>query len=206
VWVKICGITRLEDAVAASQFGADAIGFIFAPGPRRVSVETARAISSSVKGQVSRVGVFVDADREDVERVAEYCGLDAVQLHGKEEPGFCESLSVEVIKAFRISRPEDVREAASYSCDRVLLDGYFGSGNGKPAYSRQDVELFLPRRQVVVAGGLDSSNVKETVGTMRPFGVDVASGVESSPGIKDPVLLYRFIEKARRANYEVIGN
>lgn len=204
MWIKICGITRLEDAVAAFRFGADAIGFIFADSPRRVTPERAREISRSMPRGPSRVGVFVDSTLDEVERTTEYCGLDLVQLHGHEDEEYCASLGEHVIKAIRLNGNADLLHAGVYGGRTLLLDGYSSGGNGHEGepYERL-VRLLAPGRTLIVAGGLDPGNVREAVSSLKPYGVDVASGVESSPGVKDHALMYSFIERARKAEYEV---
>lgn len=204
MWIKICGITRLEDAVAAYRFGADAIGFIFADSPRRVTPDRAREISRSMPREPSRVGVFVDSTLDEVERTTEYCGLDLVQLHGHEDEEYCASLGEHVIKAIRLNGNANLLQEGAYSGMTLLLDGYSSGGNGHEGepYERL-VRLLAPGRTLIIAGGLDPGNVAEAVSTLRPWGVDVASGVESSPGVKDHALMYSFIERARKAEYEV---
>ncbi len=204
MWIKICGITRLEDAMAAYRFGADAIGFIFADSHRRVTPEHAREISHCMPHRISRVGVFVDSTPEEVRETVEYCDLDLVQLHGHEDEEYCASLGEHVIKAIRLNGNADLLQAGVYSGRTLLLDGYSSGGNGHEGepYERL-VRLLAPGRKLIIAGGLDPGNVAEAVSTLRPWGVDAASGVESSPGIKDHALMYNFIERARKAEYEV---
>ncbi|MBU4175065.1 MAG: phosphoribosylanthranilate isomerase [Actinobacteria bacterium] len=203
MWIKICGIKRLEDAVAAYRFGADAIGFIFADSPRRVTPERAREISRCMPYGLSRVGVFVDSTPDEVRETAEYCGLDLVQLHGNEDEEYCESLGDGVIKALRVNEETDVLQAWGFGNRPLLLDGYCSGGNGAQKRYTCLLALLKPGREVIVAGGLDPGNVAKAVSTLRPWGVDVASGVELSPGVKDHALMYSFIERARKAEYEV---
>jgi len=203
VWIKICGIKRLEDAVAAYRFGADAIGFIFAESPRRITAEHAREISRRMPYGLSRVGVFVDSTPDEVMETVEYCDLDLVQLHGNEDEEYCCLIEKEVIKALRVNEETDVLQAWGFGDRPLLLDGYCSGGNGARKRYSCLLALLKPGREVIVAGGLAPGNVAEAVSTLRPWGVDVASGVELSTGVKDHALMYSFIEKARKAEYEV---
>ncbi len=211
MWIKICGITRLEDALSATRFGADAVGFVFADSPRQVTPWRARAITRELPGSLAKVGVFVDSPPGEVLRIAEYCGLDLVQLHGAEEPAFCAALGDRAIKALRVADRSDLLRARDYPCRAVLLDGYNGANGGREDGDGTRVDWRILRvikiaSPVIIAGGLDPGNVAGAVRETRPYGVDVSSGVEHSPGIKDPVLIYKFIERARKADYEVNEN
>jgi phosphoribosylanthranilate isomerase len=207
MWIKICGITRLEDGLSAARFGADAVGFVFAKSPRRITPDQAHEISSRMPGRPARVGVFVDSPPEEVMSIAEYCGLDLVQLHGNEDAEYCEALGDKAIKALRVTQKSDLLKARDYRCRAVLLDGYArtngGNGNG---IDWRMLRVIKSGRPVIVAGGLEPGNVASAIRETHPYGVDVSSGVESAPGIKDPVLMYEFIERARKADYEVNHN
>ena len=202
VRVKICGITNLEDAVLAVKSGADAIGFVFYPSSKRyVSLEKAREISRDLPPFVFRVGVFVNESFESVLNTASFVGLNAVQLHGDESPEFCEKLNekIMVIKAVGISERADVERALEYGKFPVLLDtkvpGYGGSGR------TFNWSLVLPYRDrfryLILSGGLNPENVEEAIEMVKPFAVDVSSGVEISPGKKDHKLVEEFIKKAK---------
>ncbi len=207
MWVKICGITRLEDAVEAARFGADAIGFVFAESPRWVSPDLARDISRRTPDGPAKVGVFVDSPVEEVLETVRYCGLDLVQLHGDEDEDYCAKLGDIAIKAIRVNGSVDVARARSYPCHALLFDGFDREkrgGTGK-TFDWTVLRLLDDKRRIIVAGGLTPDNVGKAVKAARPYGVDVSSGIEKEPGIKNPVLMYRFIEKARRADYEVNG-
>ena len=213
MWIKICGITRLEDALSAARFGADAVGFVFADSPRRVSPVQARDIAGEMPGRPARVGVFVDSPPEEVLRIAEYCGLDLVQLHGNEDAEYCDALGDRAIKALRVVQKSDLLKVRDYRCRAVLLDGYAkttnsgnGNGGGGAGIDWKMLRVIKSGRPVIVAGGLQPGNVAAAVKETHPYGVDVSSGVESAPGIKDPVLMYEFIERARKADYEVNDN
>jgi phosphoribosylanthranilate isomerase len=201
VRVKTCGITNREDALAAIEAGADALGFNFyGRSPRYVAPELAREICSHVPEAVCRVGIFVNAGREDVASVVRRVGLTAVQFHGDETPDDCRGWSCKVVKALRVSDKTAVTAARAYDVDYILADahveGAFG-GSGK----RVDLALLeeLDPERLIVAGGLTPDNVAEVVRRLRPFGVDVASGIERSPGKKDWERMRRFIANANAA-------
>ena len=198
VRVKICGITCREDAVAAVDAGADALGFVFAGGPRRVTPEVVRDICRGLPPHVTRVGVFVDDDVEKIRGVLDSCGLDRAQLHGNEGPEVLEALGTRAYKAFRIGmvgRCEPAMDGYAQA-EWVLLDALVDTvagGTGQTcdwdtARSIADV------RPVILAGGLDPENVGRAIDHVRPRGVDVSSGVEQSPGRKDSLRIREFID------------
>ncbi|HHW42965.1 phosphoribosylanthranilate isomerase [Desulfofundulus thermobenzoicus] len=199
--VKICGITDLETALLAAEAGADALGFVFAGSPRYIAPETARRISRALPPFVTRVGVFVDAPLETIREMVHFCSLDAVQLHGQEPPEYCRLLPCRVIKAFRIEDGGGLPDFAGYPADAFLVDtavpGKAG-GTGRTFNWQLVAGLNLPR-PLILAGGLNPENVGRAVSTVRPYGVDVSSGVERDgrPGIKDPDKIRRFIAAAR---------
>lgn len=202
VVVKICGVTRPEDAEAAVAAGADWIGLNFWPRSRRhVTVERALEIVAAIPGDVKRVGVFVNAAAPHVGDVAARVGLDLVQMHGDEDPLYCRGLGRPYVRALRVSSEGDLRAIEAYDTDLFLLDapseGYGGSGKvfdwSLVAAAR------APGRRILVAGGLTPENVARAVRQVRPFGVDVAGGVEAAPGVKDRDMLRRFVEAARGA-------
>ncbi len=199
--VKICGITRLEDALAAVRLGADALGFNFWPRSKRyLPPAEARAIVRRLPPLVTAVGVFVDPTRDEVVRAVEASGVYVAQLHGDEPPELCLSLPVPVLKAIRVVDNNSLAALASYEVRGFVLDtpssGYGGSGRTFNWSLVAEVARELP---IVLAGGLTPENVGEAVRTLRPWAVDVASGVESSPGVKDPEKMRRFIENVRGA-------
>ena len=203
--VKVCGITNLEDALAALEAGARLLGFNFyARSPRYVTPEEARRIVERLPGGVTCVGVFVNESAPaEVERAARESGVGAVQLHGDETPEFCRGLSgVETIKALRVGPGYSAEEAAAYPTDAVLLDAYVADAFGGTghtfdwAHARQTREA-VPK--LYLAGGLKPENVADAVATVRPFAVDVCSGVETSPGRKSFRLLRSFVERVREA-------
>jgi phosphoribosylanthranilate isomerase len=211
MWIKICGITRLEDALSAARFGADAVGFVFAESPRQVTPERAREISRLMPAGPARVGVFMDMPPSEVSRIADFCALDLIQLHGDEDADYCEALGDRVIKAVRVRESIDLLKTGTYPCQAILLDGYYSSKRDECSRSANRVHwkmirVIKPGRPVIIAGGLNPDNVAKVIKDTVPYGVDVSSGVESAPGVKDPVLMYKFIEKARKADYEVNEN
>jgi phosphoribosylanthranilate isomerase len=198
IWVKICGITRLEDALAAVEAGADALGFVFAPSPRRMTPQAVREITLRLPRTVATVGVFVDSPLEDVRRTLAAAGLAMAQLHGAEPPGYVRSLGASAIKALRVADEADVAAADDYDeGTAILLDSAKGGGTGH-AFPWSLAAGLAARRKVILAGGLGPSNVAEAVRVVSPWGVDVSSGVESAPGIKDAARIGEFVDAARR--------
>jgi phosphoribosylanthranilate isomerase len=193
--VKICGITNLADARAAVEAGADAIGLVFADSPRQIDAATARAIVADLSRATIFVGVFRDTPLDVVNRVANQVGLDCVQLHGSESPEFCALVNRCVIKRFKIGGDNLASESPRYRTFASLLDP--GAGDGRTF--DWNWAAGLPHR-IIVAGGLTPENVAEPIRLLRPFGVDVASGVESSPGRKDHQKMAAFIQAVRTAD------
>lgn len=202
VRVKICGITRLEDALAAAEAGADALGFNLWPGSRRhVDPEAAREIVGRLPPFVTPVGVFVNQPPTEVLHLAALARVTVVQLHGDEEPRECAGHVMPVIKAFRVAGPADLEEIPRYHrAAAVLLDGkgegFGGTGRGFDWALARSVPGGKP---VILAGGLTPENVAEAVRAVRPWAVDVASGVESAPGVKDRERMARFVRAAKEA-------
>lgn len=200
VKVKICGMTQLKDAVFAAEQGADAIGFIFyKKSPRSVTMKTVREIILKLPPLIDTVGVFVDESVDRVNKIADYCGLDLVQLHGDESPAFCRKIHRRVIKAFRVKDLQSIKELEKYSVSGFLLDTFTDNlhgGTGKTF----DWNLALPAKKigpVILAGGLTPRNIRQAISQARPYGVDVCSGVEKSPGIKDPEKVRAFLTNIR---------
>jgi len=199
--VKICGITNLDDAMAAAELGADALGFVFAPSPRQVRLEQAADIVRRLPPFVSKVGVFVDSDRDEVEATAEDCGLNAVQLHGSESPEFCASLLPRVIKSFRVRDDSVLKMLPQYRVSAYLLDTYHETLKGGTGRSF-DWSIAARAREygpIILSGGLTPENVGPAVVAARPYAVDVSSGVESSPGTKEHDRIRAFIAAAKSA-------
>ena len=196
--IKICGITRVEDALAAAELGVDAIGLVFYPSSsRNVTLEQAREISAALPAFVSVTGLFVDAEVEQVRRVCDAVPLDVLQFHGSESAAYCGAFARPYIKALKVRLGLDVAGAiAQYSgAGAVLLDAWhkdLAGGTG----DRFDWSL-VPEEHgkvpLVLAGGLDSGNVAEAIEMLHPYAVDVSSGVEAAPGVKSGEKLKRFV-------------
>jgi phosphoribosylanthranilate isomerase len=199
VKVKVCGMTSLKDALNAVEGGADAVGFIFyKKSPRSVTMKTVREIALELPPFVDTVGVFVDETAEQINKIADYCNLDIIQLHGNESPTFCKKIRRKVIKAFRIKDMQSVKKISNFQVSGFLLDTFsenLHGGTGKVF----DWNLALPAKKfgpVIMAGGLTPNNVQQAVRQIRPYGVDVCSGVESEPGIKDYKKVRAFLKNA----------
>jgi len=202
LFVKVCGVTRPGDAVLAARAGADAVGLNFYPGSKRVvTVAQARRIVRALPPFLWVVGVFVDASRAEVLRTARAVGLDAVQLHGDESPDFAASLGLRTVKALHVGTAPATAQARRFAgVDLLLLDtAQAGHGGGGVAFDWRLARGLARRRPLLLAGGLTPDTVAEAVRTVRPFGVDVASGVERRPGVKDPRKLTAFVAAARAA-------
>jgi len=202
VRTKICGITRAQDALHAAACGADALGFVFyEKSPRAISPQDATAIIAQMPPFVSAVGLFVNEAPERIREIAETCGLDLIQLHGDETPQQCLLPRHRVVKALRVKDAESLAGAEAFEVSALLLDAWspaaFG-GTGE-SFNWELARQIAARRSVILAGGLTPDNVAEAIRAVSPFAVDVSSGVESAPGIKDPRKVRAFIENARRA-------
>jgi len=202
--IKVCGITTIEDAKEAIRLGVDAIGFIFAENsPRYLSPEKAKEIVMQLPPFVHLVGVFVDSDPVEVEEIIDYCGLTHVQLHGNEDAEYCQKLAqsvmpCRVIKAFRVGPRTMAADFVPYeeSVKGFLLDTYVEGqegGTGKP-FDWSLIESLRLKQPVILAGGISPDNAAEAVRTVRPFAIDVNSGVEESPGKKDPAKLRELVD------------
>jgi phosphoribosylanthranilate isomerase len=202
--VKICGVRSVEEAECAIECGADALGFNFwKPSPRYLAPEDARKIIDHLSPLVSLVGVFVNETAERILEIARLTGIDAAQLHGDESPEFCRQIeSLKLIKALRVGPDFDVNLVADYRVSALLLDtnikGSYG-GTGKSFDWSVAVEA-KRRARIILAGGLNMENVAEAITAVKPFAIDVCSGVEAEPGRKDLDKLRRFMSEVHRAN------
>ena len=205
--VKICGITTLADARAAIAAGADALGFVFVPGtPRFIAPDLAGEIVRELPPFIARVGLFVDAETRTVAEALVRSGMDTLQFHGEETPDLVRQFrrAVKVMKAFRVRGEETLMRLPAYAdaVDAILLDAYVAGAHGGTG-AQFDWNLAVQARDLgrplVLAGGLTPANVAEAVRTVRPYGVDVSSGVESAPGRKDPAKLAEFVRAAKSA-------
>jgi phosphoribosylanthranilate isomerase len=215
LWIKICGNTSLEDALLAANAGADAVGFVFAPSPRQVTVDQVAKITPHLPPTLEKIGVFVDASIYEIAAAIRICSLTGVQLHD----GFPASAASELRKEFgptlRILRvvhfsPQAAEQAAAFAADpttdAILIDSRTATAVGGTGitfdWQAARNTLFQnqeARKRVVVAGGLNPNNVAQAIAILHPWGVDVVSGVEASPGRKDPAKIRDFITNARAA-------
>ncbi len=199
--IKICGITSLEDALAAVAAGADALGFVFyEKSPRYISCDIAAAIIQKLPPFISAVGLFVNERKSVIERTASACDLDLIQLHGDEAPEDCLFAGKRVVKALRVKDAASLKQAAKYEVSGLLLDAwndqlYGGSGESFDWHLLQD---FASKYPVILAGGLTAENVADAICQVAPYAVDVSSGVESAPGIKDQQKMAEFVRQVRR--------
>jgi phosphoribosylanthranilate isomerase len=241
IWIKICGNTSLADALLAVEAGADALGFVFAPSPRRVTAAQVAAITPHLPLTVEKIGVFVDAALDEIEATVRACGLTGVQLHFEAAPDFPAKLRERLGPTLRILRVVhfDVQQAsesgglasrhgfsraataaeatmdlAPEACflasvlDAILVDSRTATAAGGTGetfdwlIARETLFQNAKERKLVAAGGLHPANVAEAIAALRPWGVDVASGVEAAPGRKDPNKVREFVARARAANRE----
>ena len=199
--VKICGTTSLKDAFLAVESGADAIGFIFYKmSPRNISQKEAKEIILQLPPFIETVGVFVNETSDKINRIAEQCKLNSIQLHGEESPALCRRVKRKVIKAFRVKNADSLKSIASYDVSGFLLDSYNdGSKGGSGQVFDWNLALRVKKQgPVILAGGLNPYNIFTAIQRVRPYGVDVCSGVEKSPGIKDHEKIREFIKSVRR--------
>ena len=199
--VKICGITNFEDALAAQNLGASALGFVFySKSSRYILPEAAQKIISRLNKRIKKIGVFVNADLVLVKKIARFCGLDMLQFHGDETPDFCRKFKgYKIIRAFRIKNKDSLKDIEKYPVDYYLFDTFKkDSFGGTGAYFNWDILKGLKSsKPFFLSGGLNSKNIVSAIKSARPDWVDVSSAVEAKPGIKDKKLLQDFINKAR---------
>lgn len=203
-WIKICGVTSAADAEHVAVAGADAIGLNFVPSSkRRVTLEQARELVAAVAGRVEIVAVVADPSDELVEQLRHQLGIEWLQLHGSEDPARTAELLPHAFKAVAIASADDARNASAFPGERLLVDAKVAgsSGGTGQVFEWHLVEELSRTRALVLAGGLTPTNVARAVRELGPWGVDVASGVELSPGRKDPELVTAFVEAARSSRY-----
>ena len=200
VKVKICGMTNLKDVKVAVDGGVDAVGFIFyKKSPRSVTMQAVRKIVLELPPFVDSVGVFVNETAEQINKIADRCNLDRVQLHGNESPTFCKKIRRRVIKAIRVKDIQSLKKLSEYPVSSFLLDTFsedqYG-GTGRVF----DWNLAYPAKKygpIILAGGLTPNNVRQAIQRIQPYGVDVCSGVESQPGIKDHKKMQTFLKNVK---------
>lgn len=204
VRVKVCGITNRADLKVAIEAGADAIGLVFYPlSPRYVTQEQAVELTADLPPFIAVTGLFVNASRQDIIQVTNRCRLDIIQLHGNEPPSLCQGMPRRVIKAVRVASKADLADLDKYPVSAMLLDAkvkglYGGSGE---TFDWSLLAAYHSPAPMVLAGGLNPDNVALAISQVRPYAVDVSSGVESQPGIKDPALVKRFIREVKQASF-----
>ncbi|MBC8178257.1 MAG: phosphoribosylanthranilate isomerase [Desulfobacteraceae bacterium] len=206
VRVKICGITNHRDARMSVEMGADAIGFIFAPSSRQITPEKAREIICGIPPFVQTVGVFVNERPDTIREIIESCSLDLIQLHGDETPDTCAEFMPQAIKAFRFREGSVLQSIRPYrrKIRAMLFDSYdekIRGGTGKTCnwdLALRGKDFGIP---IILSGGLTPSNIERAISSVKPFAVDVNSGVEKRPGKKDHLLMRELMEKIRKANH-----
>jgi phosphoribosylanthranilate isomerase len=202
--VKICGITSVADGLAAAEAGADALGLMFyEPSPRNVSLPAAAEIARQLPPFIIKVGVFVNAPEELVLRAIGECGLNILQFHGDETPEYCGLFPVMTLKAFRIKDAGSLKQLPDFKTDAWLLDAHAADkqgGTGEKFNWDLAIEAQKLGKPIFLAGGLTPENVADAVRQVRPYGVDVSSGVEASPGKKDHAKVRAFIQAANQAS------
>ena len=203
VRVKICGITRVEDALAAVDAGADALGFMFYPGSsRHVTRPEVAAILHALPPFVVRVGVFVNPSEQEVRAAIAECGLDTLQFHGEDSPEFCRQFGLKVIKAFQIRDESSLEALKAFPTESWLLDSHVPGrrgGTGTTFNWALAAKAVQWGGRVILAGGLNPGNAAEAIRRVRPYALDVSSGVESAPGRKDPARMRAFMAAVRSA-------
>jgi phosphoribosylanthranilate isomerase len=201
--VKICGITDVETAKSACEYGADALGFVFAESKRKITPKRAKEIIQELPANVLKIGVFVNESVEVIRKIADECGLTHVQLHGDENNHQIRRLNIPSIKSLGVTSESDMKNAQRYETDYILFDSpkeKFHGGNGK-TFSWEllrDMPKEL-RKKMILAGGLNALNIEEAIRTVRPYMVDVSSGVETE-GKKDVEKIKQFIIKAKECS------
>ncbi len=198
--VKICGITTIEDALLAVEAGADALGFVFfGKSPRYVTPERAAKIIAMLPPFVQVVGLFVNASLAVVNATAEQCRLDIVQLHGHETPDFCFGVARRVVKGFRVKNITSLDHMDEYKVAGYLLDAYSPKSFGGTGltFNWETAQVARKFGPIILAGGLTPDNICQAIEQVRPYAVDVSSGVESTPGRKDPAKVREFIRRAK---------
>lgn len=202
--IKICGITNKQDAINAAGLGVDMLGFVcYKKSKRYVEPKIIRDIASELPPDIAKVGVFVDEDPVKVSEIAQDCLFDMLQFHGEESPEYCDKFkdSYKIIKAFRIKDKGSLKGINDYNADYYMLDTYStklagGTGECFDWNVLAGYELLKP---VILSGGLTPLNVVQAIEVVSPYGVDVSSGIEKSPGKKDIELMKKFVEKVRKA-------
>lgn len=196
--IKICGITNLDDALKATEFGADALGFIFAKSQRQITPLEVKKIVINLPPFIVKVGVFVNYPLEEVKKIEQECKLDILQFHGDESPDYCNNFEM-VIKTFQIKDANSVKKLTKYKVCAYLLDTYLPykrGGTGK-TFNWQIAKLAKKYGRIILSGGLKLENILEALKQVKPYAIDVSSGIEKLPGKKDWFKMKEFIKKVR---------
>ena len=199
--LKICGITNINDALAAINNGANAIGFIFAKdSPRKISIKKAKEITKIVGNKTSKVGVFVNDKKDFIQEAIETIPLNMIQLHGDEEPSFCNLFNIPVIKAIQIENNESINKADKYNVNAILCDSYKKKIYGGTGISFDWNRLLKKKNKmpIILSGGINIKNVLNGINKVNPIAIDVNSGVETSPGKKSHIKLKNFYNKINK--------
>ncbi|MBA4537154.1 phosphoribosylanthranilate isomerase [Bacillus aquiflavi] len=197
--VKICGITDLVTAMKAVEYGADALGFVFAQSKRKIDPISAKEIIHKLPKNVLKVGVFVNESKEVIHHIIDSCKLDLVQLHGEETSEYCKEFGKKSMKAMGIRSEHDLERVGHFPCEYILLDspkGKYYGGNGRTFDWSFISQQHLHNKKIILAGGLNEQNVKQAISTVQPYMVDVSSGVETN-GKKDIAKIKKFIETVK---------
>ncbi|WP_301110113.1 phosphoribosylanthranilate isomerase [Sporosarcina sp.] len=200
--VKICGLMKVEHVQAAVEAGANAIGFVFAPSRREVSIQQAQKLAENIPDSVLKIGVFVDASKEELQRTFKEVPLDYIQYHGDESPDFIREVGLPSIKALAIRDEEDAKQAAAYDVDYFLFDTpgvEYKGGSGKTFDWSLLESAGVSLGQTILAGGLHAENIEEAIRQVQPYMVDVSSGVEIDRQ-KDTERIHTFIHRAKGRN------
>ena len=209
VEIKICGITNVSDARITAECGADALGFIFYPKSQRYVVPAkAKEIIQKLPSEIIKVGVFINHEIQEVREIAQFCGLNLIQLHGDESPEYCAQFPLSsLIKAVSCQTEEEIRELRNYPVAAILMDGRdpgrYG-GTGKKSDWRLAIKV-KETHPLILAGGLNKENIRKAIETVRPQAVDVNSGVEISPGKKDPRKITEIVRIVREIDQMITG-
>lgn len=203
--IKICGITRLDDALAAANAGADALGFVFySPSPRAIEIDQAKKICSSLPPFITKVGLFVNASSQEVFEAINILPLDLLQFHGDELPEYCEQFNKPWIKALRVNTTTNIKKLIELyqQAQGILLDAYVEGIQGGTG-SQFDWSLIPSglNKPIILAGGLTCDNIEQAILQVKPYAVDVSGGVEISKGIKDHNKIKVFIDKVKATSY-----
>ncbi len=205
--IKICGITNLEDALLAKKLGADVLGFVFAESPRKITVEKAQSILKRLPKSIKKCAVFVNEKEEVVKKIQKKLKFDYLQFHGDETPEYCDYFRgiAKIIKAFRLKDIKSIERALSYDVDLFLFDAFVKrkyGGTGKLINLTLAKKLnHLLKKPIMISGGLNCKNVARVIRDLKPYAVDVSSGVEKSHGKKDARLLMEFIEQVKNLKF-----